>query len=103
VIRYSLDMKTRVYELVDEVILTALFSEGAPIRKMSGVPKDHGELIWEGEMDVHPIPGTDDLLTLDGEEDTKAEYLVLLRLFDGDDNTCTLLVCEPPYDEGVVS
>lgn len=90
-------MRTKVYEIPDDDVLMTFFGEDAPVRRLCDIGRDHGELIWEGEIDI--LPDVNDMLTLDGAEGVLNEYLIFGRFFHGDSNTATLVVHAPNYHQ----
>lgn len=94
-------MTTDVYEVTDHDILLAFFKDGAPVRRLAELGKDHGDLIWHGEMNNHP--DQNDLLLIQNNDGEDLEYIVVQRLYHADDNKAILIVHTPHYEEGTQS
>jgi hypothetical protein len=65
-------MKTKVFEIDADTVQT-FFGEDQHL-PVSEVGEDHGELIWEGSMPLHPDAG--DALVIADEE-----YVVICRIY----------------------
>ena len=93
-------MRTRVYEVQDHDILATFFGDDMPVRRVAELGQDHGELIFDGELDN--LPQRAGLLLIDGAEGVE-EYVVVQELIHADTNTAILIVHAPHYDEGTLS
>lgn len=89
-------MRTLVYE-IDHETLEAFFGEDTPNRPVVTLGPENGNLIFEGDMAIHPDAG--DVLVLDGAGTNMVEYVIVCRLYFADHDNACLIVHERHYTE----
>ena len=94
-------MKTRVYEIKDHDVMETFFGDDPKQTPIRDIAQNHGNMIWEGVLTLHPDAG--DALVLDAEDDSEQEYVILARAYYADREEAFLLVHARHIETGFVS
>jgi hypothetical protein len=83
-------MKTSVYEVVDEDILELFFGDEQRYSPIWAIVDNHGLLLWEGELSLHPDVG--DVLCIDGAAKGVDEFMIVARAYHANTDSSVLIV-----------
>ena len=83
-------MKTSVYEISDTSVLELFFGEDQKYMPIWVIIDNHGTLIFEGELSLHPDVG--DVLCIDGADKGVDEYLIVNRAYHANIDAAVLIV-----------
>jgi hypothetical protein len=96
-------VKTLIYEIDDHDVTNTFFGEEPRYKAIIDICRDHGDLIFEG--DLTPVADCGDVIGIDTDEEVgknadgepifkQAEYVILVRYNHADTDSLYLLVHE---------